>query len=419
MGKCFRQADIPFSIYEREDDFGGNWYAGKLSSKMYSSAHLISSKTNTQFSDFPMPNDYPWYPNHKLMLEYLRSIAKNFNLYEHTKFNTTVKKIEPVDPSLTKTTWRIILSDESEHIYNGVVIANGLLREPRWPKYPGNFNGLIMHANEYTSPDIFKNKRVLVVGGGNSGCDIAVDAASRAEKTFHSMRRGYHYMPKFIAGIPVQNWLMELAQQFNDKQSYWQYVKKIFKLTGFDGVDYGLPEPDHEIYQSHPILNSQILYFIGHGDVSPKDDIKELRESSVVFKDNSVEQVDLILYATGYDISLPFLDDEYLNWQDNYPDIYCYIFHKYYDNLFFSGYFNSPSGLGNLVNSGGSMLSAYIKALEKDTKAIKIFRKLKLAEEPDLGNSMFYQSPRHKYEVDLWSVVKLMNELRVKFLEST
>lgn len=410
IGKCLKQANITFDIIEKEDNYGGNWYEGKPCSKMYGSAHLISSKTNTQFSDFPMPEDYPDYPKHNQMLSYLRSVAKHFNLYENTRFNSEVKHIEPIGNY-----WKVRFSDQKEYLYGGVIVANGLLREPKYPNYPGKFNGTIIHVCAYKHHDIFKGKRVLIVGGGNSGCDVAVDAVHSAESVFHSLRRGYYFMPKFINGKPTQDWQMEVASQFNSTEDYWDYVKKVFKFAGFDGTDYGLVKPEHEINQCHPIMNSQVLYYIGHGDIKPKPDIKELRSESVIFDDGTEEKIDIIVYATGYKTSFPFIDQSYLSWSNALTDLYCYGFHKKYDNLVFAGYISAPSGLGNIINTYGKLLAAYFLALRKNTKSIQIFREIKLGSNPSLGNDVFLKSERHAYEVDLWKLIKFYNSLRAKF----
>jgi cation diffusion facilitator CzcD-associated flavoprotein CzcO len=412
IGKCFTQAKIAFDIIERNDDFGGNWYYGSSSSKMYDSTHLISSKLNTQFSDFPMPDGYPNYPNHKLVLAYLRQVAKHFGLYDHVRFNCEVKSLEPVGDL-----WKVTLDSGEELTYKGVVVCNGMLRELIYPQYPGKFNGESLHSYDYRSSSQLAGKRVLIIGGGNSGCDLAVDSAHSAAMTYHSTRRGYYYMPKFIDGKPTQEWMMELARQFNSQTDYWEHVKKVFKLAGYDGVDYHLPVPDHEIYQAHPIMNSLVLYYIGHGDNIPKPDVKELKANSVVFEDGTEEVVDMIIYATGFYSSLPFLRDKHLTVNDHVPDLYAHAFHRAYDNILFCGYINTPGGIGNMANSVGRMAAGYFKALEKNSHAIQVFRKVKQGPSPDLGHKNYVTTKRHAYEVDMWEFVKFMNNLRAKFEE--
>lgn len=410
MGKCFTQHGVPFDIIEREDDFGGNWYYGKPSGNVYESTHLISSKLNTQFSDFPMPEDYPDYPDHRLFLAYLRNLARHFNLYEHVVFNTCVTRITPSGPY-----WDVERSDGKKLPYRAVIVGNGRLREPKNPDYPGRFEGESLHSQAYRKADMFRGKRVLIVGAGNSGCDIAVDAVHYAAHTFHSTRRGYHYMPKYVHGKPTQDWMMEAASRFNSTDEFWEHAQQLFKMVGCDGEDYGLPRPDHKMYEAHPIMNSQILYHIGHGDILPKPDIRELKGRCVVFQDGSEEPIDVIVYATGYNLSFPFIDEQYMNVKAGMPELFMYTFHRTFHNLFFGGYFNAPSGLGNIANALGNTLIAYIKAWEQNSSAFQVFCKLKLGPNPDLGQGAYYKAERHAYELDVWKLLKAFQLLQAKF----
>jgi len=411
LGKALTEGGLEFDIIEAESDFGGNWRYGAATSKMYQSAHLISSKQSTEFSDFPMPQSYPHYPNHELMLNYLQSLARHYELYSQVQFNTRVKSVLPVSSGC-----KVILSSGEEREYHAVIIANGMLREPKYPIYPGKFKGKVFHSVDYISPDAFAGKRVLVVGAGNSGCDIAVDLVPKAAKVYHSTRRGYHYMPKFIDGLPVQKWLSVIRNEIDDAHAYWDHVTSTFKLAGFAGSDYGLPQPDHEIYQAHPIMNSLILYRIGHGDIIPKPDIREFKGRKVVFLDGSVVEFDVIIYATGFKMSFPFLSKDILPSTSLKEDTFMNSFHKKTDHLIFAGYFNSPSGLGNLSNAGGKLMTSYLKALYNNKQSIRIFNQLKQnAGLLDLSGD-FMKTERHENEFDLYKVLKGMKWLSEKFL---
>lgn len=415
VGKALRQAGIEFEIIESTASLGGNWQSDGPASKMYESVHLISSKRNTQFSDYPMPEDYSVYPRHSLFFEYLKKLAAEFELHESTRFNTTV-----VDMQRDRQGWLLHFQDGGSAQYDFVVVCNGLLRKPFIPEYPGKFGGETLHANHYKSLEVFRNKRVLVVGAGNSGCDIAVDAAHSAKAVFHSTRRGYHYMPKFIDGRPTQEWLMEQAPKFPDSEQYWAYVQATFKLAGFDGQDYGLPEPDHAIQDCHPIMNSQILYHIGHGDIVAKPDITHLENNRVYFKDGSYEEIDMIVWATGYEIDMPFLSPSVYDWKSRLPSLFLDMVPQEFNNLLFIGYLNSPSGIGNLVNIMGRFVSAYIQAHELGGSAWQAIQEMKMKPELlDLGRDRFIKTPRHEFEVDLWKFIKAVNFITGKLEESS
>ena len=412
LGKTLRMNGFDVTIYEKEDDFGGNWYFGKPCSKMYDSVHTISSKINTQFSDYPMPQSYPSYLNHKLMLRYLQDVARHYCLYDCTQFNTSVVNVEVKNNQFTVQTDH----GQSED-YDVVIIANGLYRKPHLPNYPGEYPGKTLHSIEYIHPDIMKNKKILVVGAGNTGCDIVVDAVHYAHSITHSMRRAYYFMPKFIAGKPTQEWLMSITKNFSDPASYWQHVKDTFKLVGCAPEDYGLPKPEYEINQCHPTINPVILNHYGQGDIEYKPDIASFDGDQVIFKDGSKGVYDLLIYATGYEKDLGFLSQDFYN-PNGELDLYVHMFHKHFNNLIFMGYVNAPSGLGNLINAGCRLLVAYFKALERNAPSIKIFDKVKHGAAPDLGNDQFIKTRRHAYELDLWKLIKVMNKLTEKFATS-
>ena len=205
MGLCtvrrLAEKGIKVLGLEAHSDVGGLWDIDSPTSTMYESAHLISSKRMTEFDDFPMSHDVATYPRHDQLKHYFQSYATHFDLYRHYQFNCWVESVEPHDGQ-----WRISYRKNDEQhqiIAAGVLLANGTLHHPNVIDFPGNFNGEQMHSAQYKSADIFADKRVLIVGCGNSGCDIAVDAVHRAKHVDMVVRRGYYFLPKFVAGIPT------------------------------------------------------------------------------------------------------------------------------------------------------------------------------------------------------------------------
>ena len=301
VAKNFLEADIPFDCLEREDDIGGNWYFGKPASSIYDSTHLISSKRLTEYTDFPMPEDYPEFPGHELVFEYLRNYARHFDLNNHIQFGTSVARMEPVDGG-----WCVELEDGASRLYRGVVIANGHNWDPRLPDYPGEFTGEVLHSSEYKVAETMRNKRVLVVGGGNSGCDLAVEAAIHAREASLSLRRGYHVLPKFFKGKPID--------QCGETVHRWRLPLWIRRVAAKMVVRWvlgppeqsGLPRPDHRLFESHPIINSRLHYQAAHGNLDVRGDIARLDGDTVHFVDGTHADFDLIIYATGFRVSFSF-----------------------------------------------------------------------------------------------------------------
>ncbi|MFM8890779.1 MAG: flavin-containing monooxygenase [Planctomycetia bacterium] len=187
---------------EREDGIGGNWRFGSASSRVFASTRLISSKSLTGFTDFPMPREWPAYPDHARCLEYLAAYARRFALTPHVRTSCPVRRVEPA----AEGGWLVHAEGPGPRRYDGVIVASGHNHQPRFPEIPGLFSGTLLHAADYKSPTHpchVAGSRVLVIGGGNSACDIAVDVAGHAATTVLSLRRGYHGGPRYIRGRPA------------------------------------------------------------------------------------------------------------------------------------------------------------------------------------------------------------------------
>ena len=297
------------TCFEMNDQIGGNWvYKDKTGhSSIFKTTHIISSKEFSQYSDFPMPDDYPDYPSGSQLLAYFNSYVNKFKLKENIRFGTKVEKVLPVDNK-----WKIYFNESFEE-FDYLVVANGHHWSPRIPSFKGNFNGELMHSHQFKNNSYFKDKSVLVVGGGNSACDIAVEVSRVAKKTSISMRRGYHFIPKFIMGMPSDVfysktlWIPQKIRLFLQKLAL-RFIQGKYE-------DYGLQKPDHDILQTHATINSELLYFIKHGKIKPQKNISKFSDNFVEFEDGNKEEFDIVLFATGYKIKFPFFDEADINYE--------------------------------------------------------------------------------------------------------
>lgn len=385
--KALRDLGIDFDGFELGGDFGGLWNINNPRSTMYESAHLISSKTTTEFLDFPMPEGTPDYPNHERMRNYFIGYAKHFKLYDHYYFHTKVERVERQED----TTWKVTTSHpelgEQTYSYKGLILANGTLSEPNIPKFKGSFAGELMHSAAYKKADIFKDKRVLVIGAGNSGCDIVVDAVHHAKKVDISVRRGYYFIPKYVFGKPSDT----IGGKINLPRRLKQAVdNKILKWFTGDPERFGFPKPAYKMYESHPVVNTLILHHIGQGDVRVQKDIDRFDGHTVHFKDGHQEDYDIIVLATGYLLHYPFIDKNHLNWTGMAPDLYLKIFHPEYDNLFVLGMVEA-AGLGwEGRYEQACLMARYIKGFEQQSKAALNFKRKKAGTPPDLTGGYRY-----------------------------
>ena len=367
MGLCtvrnLHKHGIPCVGFEIHSDVGGLWDIDSPTSTMYESAHLISSKKMTEFAEFPMSEEVAHFPHHSELRDYFRNYAREFGLHDLYEFNTEVVHCERVGDDWQIVT-RVVAGDrqgeEQTRLFGGLLIANGTLHHPNLPQLPGEFAGELLHSSEYRDPAIFDGKRVLLVGCGNSGADIAVDAAHRAKSVDISLRRGYYFLPKFIGGKPTD--------AVGGKIKLPKFVQQRISaaLSRFmlgRPSQYGLPEPDYKMFESHPVINSLILHHIGHGDIQPQGDIASIDGNKVTFNDGRSGEYDMILLATGYKLHYPFVDSAHLNWQGFAPRFYLNVFHPEYDNLFLMGMVEA-AGLGwEGRNEQAEMVALYIRQL--------------------------------------------------------
>jgi cation diffusion facilitator CzcD-associated flavoprotein CzcO len=391
-----KASSIPFEVVERERDVGGLWDASLPHSPVYRSTHLISSKPLTQFPDYPMPEEYPDYPSHRQALEYLRSYARSFGLYDHIRFNRAVERAERVGDE-----WELTFSAGDRQRYAGLIVGAGIHRIPNLPDVPGSFDGEAIHSSRYKTPDLLRGRRVLVVGAGNSGCDIAVESGQHAERTFLSVRRGYHYIPKYAFGRPIDQ-VGEVGVKLGLPLAIRRPLDQLLlKVVVGSPEQFGLPKPDHKLLESHPIVNSQILQSLGQGDIQARPDLQRLEGRMARFKDGTTEEIDLIIYATGYRVEFPFLAPSHLNRTGAGPELHLHLFHPTYDNLFVVGMIMPDSGVWWLMDLQAQAVARFIRALNADGRGLRKLRAMKQGPRPNLGGGIHYvRSDRHRYEVE-------------------
>ena len=399
---ALKKRGVPFEIVDAGRQPGGIWDIERDATPMYDSAHFISSKQLSGFPGFPMPDTYPDYPRHDLILDYIRSFAKHHDLERHITFGVRVESAARRDDG----GWKVRLSSGDERHCSAICVATGTTWQPRVPQVPGHFTGEAYHSFYYRSPKEFEGKRVLIVGGGNSGADIACDAARSASAAFISLRRGYYFIPKFIFGQPTDVFAHTGPQlpRWLEERVFGFLMNRI--LVG-NLTRYGLQKPDHPILRSHPILNTQILHHLGHGDIQARRDIKSLDGRTVHFVDGKSEEIDLIIWATGYDKRFPFLPEGELGGtadgsvgpNKDALDLYLNVFHRHHADIFFMGLFETDGAAYGLAGMQAELIAAYLDStLPAETRAA--FDQLRTADRPDLRGGVHYiESIRHNYYV--------------------
>jgi dimethylaniline monooxygenase (N-oxide forming) len=329
---------IVFDCFEAGSQIGGNWrYLNDNGmSSAYRSLHINTSREVMQYESYPMPADYPNYPNHFQIARYFDDYADHFGLRERITFRTEVIRAEPAGGGWQVTTRDRDTGAQATGSYRAVLVANGHHWDPRPPEppFPGTFDGEQTHAHHYKVPDPYQGKRVLVLGIGNSAADIAVETSMVSERTFLAMRRGAHVVPKYMLGRPFDK-LVKTPLARLPLPVQRSFARLTLRIAQGRMTDYGLPEPDHKVLSAHPTVSADLLNRLGHGDITVKPNIERLAGDKVQFADGSVERIDSIIYCTGYKISFPFLDDGVIAARDNQIGLYRRVVDPDHDGLYF------------------------------------------------------------------------------------
>lgn len=294
MARQMKLADRPCDHVEAGPRLGGNWAHG-----IHDAVRLVSPRRITGFPEFPMGRSYPRFPLGTDMYRYLNAYADHFGLSESIQTSTKVLYAGPAEDGR----WNVCFAGGRHAIYKGVVVCNGHHWDRRWPEIPGTFTGELLHAKNYKNAQQLAGKRVLVIGGGNSACDIATAAAEQGACAHMSLRRGYWIMPRRLFGIPsaeyVTPWLSIPAQR--------RLLRFLLRLYWGPYERYGIPHPDHDVFEHHITVNSTVLPLMRRGKILPKGPVNRFDGNRVYFEDGSSDTYDLVVCATGYHVSVPFL----------------------------------------------------------------------------------------------------------------
>lgn len=396
--KALADRGIAFDCFEMSDQVGGNWaYRNKNGrSACYQSLHIDTSKFRMQFEDLPIPAEFPDYPHHAQVLSYFNAYVDRFGLRPKITFNAEVKRAELMPDK----TWRVVLASGEVRTYAALAVANGHHWDEHIPEFPGKFEGVSFHSHKYLDPFApfdMRGKRVLVVGMGNSAMDIASELSQKpiAQKLFVAARRGVWIFPKYINGqVPdkgvMPGWMPRWLTRALVKR---MVVKAVGHMK-----DYGLPEPAHHPADAHPSVSGEFLTRVGCGDIAVKPNIAEFMGRRVHFEDGSVEEIDAVIYATGYNISFPFLDRSVVEVSDNHVALFKRIWKPGIPNLFFMGLAQPLPTLVNFAEQQAKWVSAYLAGECALPSMAEMEETIRRDEARNIGSH--YKSRRHTQQLN-------------------
>jgi len=338
--KNFIDQGFDVTAFERCSGVGGNWRYNDPSghSSVFETTHIISSKYTSYYEDFPLPDNVADYPSHKELLQYFQAYADHFELNKNIKFNTEVMHCSQDKEHKWKIKWRKLSHGEIvDDKFDALVVCNGHHHEPRYPNYPGKFSGEYLHSHQYKKAAPYAGKKVLVIGGGNSACDVAVETARISQKSALSWRRGYYLIPKFMFGLTSD--MFALKTRWLPRFLRLPFMKFMLELMQGKNEDIGLPKVTNHILATHPTVNSDLYNAVRHGRVKPKCDVERFDGKTVYFQDGSHEEFDVVIACTGYKIKHKFFDKGFINFEKGPVDLLHRMLPADIKNLYFIGLF--------------------------------------------------------------------------------
>ncbi len=408
--KGLHERGIEVTCFEASDRIGGNWVFGNTNgmSAAYRDLHINTSRERMEYTDFPMPRDYPDYPHHSLIAAYFESYVDHFGLRDRIRFQTPIQDASRLHDG----TWQLTLPDGSTECFDALLIANGHHWNPRWPEpaFPGSdtFTGRQMHAHSYVDNTDLAGKDVVVLGIGNSAVDIAVEASYVAANTHLAARRGAWIVPKYIFGRPTDQLRNDPRIPFKVRQKLTHRLVKAY--TG-SPEKYGLPKPDHDFGEAHPTVSGRILDRIQHGRVTPHPNIERLDGNDVVFTDGTRVHADVVIYCTGYKITFPFFDEDLISAPDNQIELFWRVFHPDIPNVFFVALLQPLGATMPLAEAQGRWIADHLRgeyALPQRTQM-----RQDMADDQAYMRKRYVASKRHTIQVDFDDYLyKLQAELK-------
>ncbi len=323
--KVLAERGIPFDCFELGSRPGGLWRFGNDSgrSPAYASLRTNTSRDRTGYECFPMPAGEDPFPRHDELCAYFDTFVERYRLDPAITSRTEVVRVAEAAASDSGAAYDVTVrflegGAEETRSYRAVIVASGHHWDPSWPDFPGagdgGFAGVEIHSFDYRGPEepaSLAGRRVLVVGIGNSACDIACELAGVASRTLLSTRAGAHVLPKHLLGRPLDHWITP-AVSYLPARAQAAVFAALLRLGRGDQRRAGVPRPPHRLGQEHPTISQDLLRHAREGRIEVRPEVSGLAGRRVGFADGSAEEIDAVVYATGYHVTFPFFDAGFL-----------------------------------------------------------------------------------------------------------
>ncbi|GAB6033688.1 flavin-dependent monooxygenase [Chamberlinius hualienensis] len=340
--KSCLEENLNVICFERTDYTGGLWRFRKdvkdgVSSVMRSTI-INTCKEINSYSDFPPPDDFPNYMHNTELAKYFDLYAEAFDLNRHIFHRYLVDSVVQNEDFSETGLWNVKVTNlesnkRSSIVAAGVMVCSGHHSHPNIPTFDGlsDFKGPVVHTHAYKDQKPFENKRVLVIGIGNSGGDVAVELSRFCPKVYLSTRSGAWIFNRVgTKGMPFDYLLIRRSILGPWSLYPESFITKKIEEKMNERVDlemYNL-KPKHGYFSQHPTVNDAIPNCILSGTVKVKGDIHHFTTDGVVFQGETsvIYPIDAVVLATGYNIVFPFIDKSLVTVDNNFVDLYKYVF---------------------------------------------------------------------------------------------
>jgi dimethylaniline monooxygenase (N-oxide forming) len=394
--KGLREAGIDFECFDERDRVGGIWAYQDEPGRtcVWAMLNMNSPRGTYEFSDFAMPQDFPDFPRREQCWTYLERAVDRFGLRSAIRLKKRVERIEKRDGI-----WHVSLDDGASRAYRAVVVANGHHNTPRMPQIPGAFAGSTIHSRDYRRRESYSGRRVLVVGYGNSGAQIAVDVSHVAAETLLAMRSGTWILPHYVHGIRIDRIFDGSRVGYLPPRVDSWLSTLLYRLTIGRPDRHGLPKPTRSLAEIFPTISESLVNRIGDGRIRITPAPASFGGNDVTFSDGTSAQIDDVIYATGYEITFPFLDASVFSAPENRVRLYLRTFLPDDPSLSFIGAYqaNGQWGFLPLMEMQGKLVAAHLAG----RYALPSRGEMQAAieqEEREIARR-FVDTPRHHYQM--------------------
>lgn len=391
--KHLKASGVAVTVFELGSRIGGLWVYENDNglSPAYLSLHLNSENRVTAYRDFPFPDDAPLYPDHAAVARYLEAYADTFGLRALIRFDARVVSVAPDGAA-----WTVGLADGASERFDAVVVASGHQGVPKHPPFANDFKGEYLHAHGYRTPEPFRGKDVLVVGVGNSACDIAADICTVTASTTMAARSPVLFMPRMFLGVPTSRVLGRVEKPWMPWGLRRRIRELISRIAHGRMEQWGFVTPTKRTHPAgHHLLMAQFIW----GRVTARPGVRSIAGQEVTFTDGSTRRFDAMIAATGYDVDLPFLSGALSPVRGHWLDLYRRVVRPGAPGLYFVGFFNVTGG-GNIRMMDDQ--AEWVAALETGRAALpdQTTMEADIRAERARIQALYPDSPRYGLELD-------------------